>query len=82
MLRRVQAIATPEGAMTALVSGSSARLQKAFLIVDNASIWGNNPFSAQNRVDLLGVASLPLCFLFCQHGDTMHSTPSFLHADR
>ncbi len=32
---------------------------------------GNSPFRFTKPGNLLGVA-LPLCFLFCQHGNTIH----------
>ena len=53
------------------------RFKKAFLIVILLDLWKQSPRFTKSG-NLLGVA-LPLCFLFCQHGNTIHRPPSFLH---
>ena len=53
------------------------RFKKALLVVILHDLR-KQPLRFTKPGNLLGVA-LPLCFLFCQHGNTIHRFPSFLH---
>ena len=53
------------------------RFKKAFLVVILHDLR-KQPLRFKKPGNLLGVA-LPLCFLFCQHGNTIHRFLSFLH---
>ena len=56
------------------------RFKKTFLIVILHDLRKQSLRFTQPG-NLLGVA-LPICFLFCQHSDTIHRSPFFLHPIR